>query len=150
MSRCRVCTGILTGSHAPVWAQLSGVAACVSLMIVSCPSRKPFRRPSSRSEKNGGPPTPIHSGVPPPTSTVLAALRACSVNVCGAFASCSITKPRSKYTRSPSTFCPAAASSARPSSWITSRPISSRMRIAYACTCSSCSSFMSRGARSGS
>src|SRR3954466_8579447 len=53
MSRCRVLTSILVGSHAPVCAQLSGDAACVSLMIVSCPSSVPARRPSSRSLRNG-------------------------------------------------------------------------------------------------
>src|SRR3954469_6137857 len=149
MSRWRVLTSIFVGSHAPVCAQLSGDAACVSLMMVSWPSSVPARRPSSRSLRNGGPPTPIHNVVPSPTSTVFAGLRACNVKVCGALASCSMTNPRSKYTRSPSTFCPAFSSSRRASSCKTSRPISSQIRIAYSWTCSSCSAVIGRGACSG-
>src|SRR6478735_6507400 len=149
MSRCRVLTSILVGSHAPVCAQLSGDATCVSLMNVSCPSSVPARRPSSRSLRNGGPPTPIHSVVPPPTSTVFSGFLACNVKVRGAFASCSITKSRSKETRSPSTFCPTSSRSFRASWCKTSRPISSQIRIAYSWTCSSCSSVKGRGACSG-
>src|SRR5262245_15654437 len=118
-------------------------------MIVSWPSSVPARRPWSRSLRNGGPPTPIHSGVPPPTSTVFAGFRACNMNVRGAFATCSITKLRSKRTRSPSTCCPADSKSLRPCSCKTSTPICSRIRIACSWTSSSCSEVMGRGACSG-
>src|SRR3954467_7883352 len=66
MSRWRVLTSILVGSHAPVCAQFNGDAACVSLMIVSWPSSVPARRPSSRSLRDGGAPTPPPNPAPPP------------------------------------------------------------------------------------
>ena len=70
-------------------------AACASFVSSTYASRVPSRRPRSRSEQNGEPPTGVITIEPPPTCTSRAGLRGRSVNEAGAFATCSITKPRS-------------------------------------------------------
>ncbi len=66
----------------------------------------PSRRPRSRSEQNGEPPTGVSTSEPPPSVTARSGLRPRTENVSGALASISMMNSRSHRTRVPSTFWP--------------------------------------------
>src|SRR5690349_19704538 len=99
----------------------------------------PSRRPRSRSEQKGEPPTGASTGLAPPMVTARSGLRGSSANEAGAEATISITNSLSHRTRSPSTSWPLARSRASTSSWRTSVPISSMIVIARSCTASTSS-----------
>ena len=83
---------------------------------------------TSPSRMNGDPYTAPNTMSSPPMCTLLAGLRACTLNSRGALATCSSTKSGSNLTTSPSTCWPALANNATASGLANWMPISETIR----------------------
>ena len=128
MSRWRESSGVSFGSHGSPPALSKSSSRWASRQKSSKSAIVPSRR-SPRRRTNGGPCTGMKTIVSPPSSMLRAGLRACSVNVSGASATCSSTKSGSSRTTDPSTCWPASAKCRSASGWSNCTPISETRRI---------------------
>ncbi len=127
MSRCRESSGASLGSQITPPAESSSGNDWDSIARRRKSSSVASLR-TSPSRMNGDPYTAPNTMSSPPMCTLLAGLRACTLNSRGALATCSSTKSGSNLTTSPSTCWPALRNSSTASGLANWTPISLTMR----------------------
>src|SRR6185369_1402043 len=149
-SRWRVGTGTSMGAMGNPTSPCRMLRLWASLMKLARSAKFPGRRPRSRSAQLGGPEVRMKLTLFSPMRRSWAGLRAWSVKLRGALATCSSTSPRSRRTRllARSTAAPWADRMPSASAFRTSMPKFSRIRIEASWMRSSCSGSMtSMGAK---